>query len=141
MTIFSASCYGDSERNLRLFEATLLWGFGEVRTAGKRRERDRVREREIPDFPKTRAHALRFGSMNPISSLYFGHGSGGGRSPDCNFPIWGQESVEKCTKVVIPNSIWTESYKVRGVTLLSTFIEEMEFRPITGWPKRASYGE
>ncbi len=27
---------------------------------------------EIPDFPKTRAHALRFGSMNPISSLLGG---------------------------------------------------------------------
>ena len=24
----------------------------------------------VPDFPKTRAHALRFGSMNPISSHF-----------------------------------------------------------------------
>ena len=68
MTILRPSFYGDWERNLRVFEATLLWGFGEDRTAGKRRERDSVRE-EIPDFPKTRAHALRVGSMNPISSL------------------------------------------------------------------------
>ena len=57
MTVLSASCYGVSERNLRFFEAILLWGFGEDRKAGKRRERDRVRERErererYPTFQK-----------------------------------------------------------------------------------------
>ena len=78
MTILRPSCYGDSERNLRVFEAILLWVKTEDRTAGNERERDRVRERErerereIPDFPKTRAPALRFGSMNPISSLLGG---------------------------------------------------------------------
>ena len=68
MAIFRPSCYGDLERYFRVFEASLLWGNTEDRTAGKRRERDRV----LPDFPKTRAHALRFGSMNPISSHFRG---------------------------------------------------------------------
>ena len=72
MPILRPSFYGDWERNLRVFEATLLWGFGEDRTAGKRRERDRV----LPDFPKPRAPALRFGSMNPILR-FLGHGSMG----------------------------------------------------------------
>ena len=50
----------DSERNFRVFEATIPWGKGQARTAGKQRERDRVRERErerereIPEFPKPR---------------------------------------------------------------------------------------
>ena len=44
-------CYGDSERTGRPGSGEKEIGF------------------EIPDFPKTRAHALRFGSMNPISSL------------------------------------------------------------------------
>ena len=30
---------------------------------------EREREREIPEFPKPRAPALRFGSMNPITRL------------------------------------------------------------------------
>ena len=67
---------GDSERNFRLFEATIPWGKGQARTAGKQRERDRVQERErererekerYPSFQNRDAHALRFGSMNPIS--------------------------------------------------------------------------
>ena len=57
------------ERNFRVFEASQLWGKTEDRTAGNERERDRVREREIPEFPKPLAPALRFGSMNPISRL------------------------------------------------------------------------
>ena len=48
------SCYGDSERTGRPGSGEKEIGF------------------EIPDFPKTRAHALRFGSMNPISSLLGG---------------------------------------------------------------------
>ena len=44
MTILRPAYYGDSERNFRVFEATLLWGNTEDRTAGKQRERDRVRE-------------------------------------------------------------------------------------------------
>ena len=59
--------HGDSGRNFRVFEATIPWGKGQARTAGKQRERDRVRE--IPEFPKPLALALRFGSMNPISRL------------------------------------------------------------------------
>ena len=48
--------HGDSERNFRVFEGTIPWGKGQARTAGKQSERDRVREREreIPEFPKTR---------------------------------------------------------------------------------------
>ena len=42
-------------------------GNTEDQTAGNERERDRVRE--IPEFPKPLAPALRFGSMNPISRL------------------------------------------------------------------------
>ena len=42
----------DSERNFCVFEATIPWGKGLDRTAGKQSERDRVRE--IPEFPKTR---------------------------------------------------------------------------------------
>ena len=65
--------HGDSERNFRVFEATIPWGKGQDRTAGKQRERDRVRERErererYPSFQKRDAHALRFGSMNSITS-------------------------------------------------------------------------
>ena len=52
MTILRPAYYGDSERNFRVFEATLLWGNTEDRTAGNERERDRVRE--IPEFPKPR---------------------------------------------------------------------------------------
>ena len=76
MTILRPAYYGDSERNFRVFEATLLWGNIEDRTAGKQRERDRVRE--IPEFPKPLAPALRFGSMNPISRVWV-HGSVGER--------------------------------------------------------------
>ena len=43
---------------------------------------EREREREIPDFPKPPAPALRFGSMNPISRV-LGHGSMG---ESCNGP-------------------------------------------------------
>ena len=56
--------HGDSERNFRVFEATIPWGKGQDRTAGKQRERDRVR---YPSFQKRDAHALRFGSMNSIT--------------------------------------------------------------------------
>ncbi len=60
---------GDSERNFRVFEATIPWGKGQDRTAGKQRERDRVRER-YPSFQKRDAQALRFGSMNSISKVF-----------------------------------------------------------------------
>ena len=43
---------------------------------------EREREREIPEFPKPPAPALRFGSMNPISRVW-GHGSMG---KSCNGP-------------------------------------------------------
>ena len=74
------------ERNFRVFEANLLWGKTEDRTAGKQSERNRVREREIPEFPKPPAPALRFGSMNPISRI-LGRSSTGERHRDakCNF--------------------------------------------------------
>ena len=68
MTILRPAYYGDWERNIRVFEASLSWGKTEDRTAGKQRERDRVRER-YPSFQNRDAHALRFGSMNPISRL------------------------------------------------------------------------
>ena len=63
-------------------------------------------------------------------------------SLDCNFSILGQESMGKRTKVLIPNSIWTKSYKVRGLPYLPylallTFIAEMEVKPIEGRPKRS----
>ena len=43
----------------------------------------------------------------------------------------------------IPRCFWPKSYNVGGVLLLSFFllIAQTEFRPITGWPKRAYYGE
>ena len=50
---------------------------------------EREREREIPEFPKPLAPALRFGSMNPISR-FWGHGSMGkdanGGIPRCFWP-------------------------------------------------------
>ena len=49
MTILRPSCYGDSEWNFRVFEASLLWGNTEDRTALNERERDRVRERRERD--------------------------------------------------------------------------------------------
>ena len=68
--------HGDSDQNCRVFEASIPWGKGQARTAGKQSERDRVRERErerererYPSFQKRDAHALRFGSMNPITRL------------------------------------------------------------------------
>ena len=81
MTFLRPSYRGDWGRNFRVFEAMRAWGKGQDRTAGKQRERDRVRE--IPDFPKPLAPALRFGSMNLISRV-LGHGSMGGES--CNGP-------------------------------------------------------
>ena len=54
MTFLRLAYYRDSDQNFRVFEASLVWGFTEGRTAGKQNERDRVREREIPEFPKTR---------------------------------------------------------------------------------------
>ena len=67
MTFLMLAYYRDLERIFRVFEACLFWGNTEDRTAGNERERDRVRE--IPGFPKPRAQALRFGSMNPISRV------------------------------------------------------------------------
>ena len=72
MTFLRPAYYRDLERNFRVFEASLLWGNTEGRTAGKQSERDRVRERErerYPSFQKRDAHALRFGSMNSITRL------------------------------------------------------------------------
>ena len=66
MTFLRPAYYRDLERNFRVFEASLLWGKTEDRTAGKQSERDRVR---YPSFQKRDAHALRFGSMNPITRL------------------------------------------------------------------------
>ena len=63
MTFLRLAYYRDSDQNIRVFEASLVWGFTEGRTAGKQNERDRVR---YPSFQKRDAHALRFGSMNPI---------------------------------------------------------------------------
>ena len=42
--------YRDSDQNCRVFEASLVRGITEDRTAGKQSERDRV----LPEFPKTR---------------------------------------------------------------------------------------
>ena len=68
MTFLRLAYYRDSEGNFRVFEACLVWGNAEDRTAGNERERDRVRER-YPSVQKRDAHALHFGSMNPILSL------------------------------------------------------------------------
>ena len=46
MTFLRPPYYRDSEQNCRVFEASLVWGITEGRTAGKQSERDRVRERE-----------------------------------------------------------------------------------------------
>ena len=46
MTFLRLAYYRDSVRNFRVFEACLVWGNAEDRTAGNERERDRVRERE-----------------------------------------------------------------------------------------------
>ena len=43
----------------------------------REREREREGEREIPDFPKPPAPALRFGSMNPISRVFWAMGASG----------------------------------------------------------------
>ena len=46
LTFLRLAYHGDSERNFRVFEASLVWGNTEDRAAGNERERDRVRERE-----------------------------------------------------------------------------------------------
>ena len=74
MTFLRPPYYRDSDQNFRVFEASLVWGITEGRAAGKQSERDRVQERErerdiYPSFQKRDAHALRFGSMNPITRL------------------------------------------------------------------------
>ena len=46
MTFLRPPYYRDSDQNFRVFEASLVWGITEGRTAGKQSERDRVRERE-----------------------------------------------------------------------------------------------
>ena len=66
VTFLRPAYYGDSERNFRVFEASTTWGKEQDRTAGNERERDRVR---YPSFQNRDAHALRFGSMNPISRI------------------------------------------------------------------------
>ena len=66
MTFLRLAYYRDSDQNCRVFEATIPWGKGPDRTAGKQSERDMVR---YPSFQKRDAHALRFGSMNPITGL------------------------------------------------------------------------
>ena len=43
MTFLRPAYYRDLERKFRVFEASLLWGKTEDRTAGKQSERDRVR--------------------------------------------------------------------------------------------------
>ena len=68
MTFLRPPYHVDSDQNCRVFEASIPWGKGQARTAGKQSERDRVRDR-YPSFQKRDAHALRFGSMNPISRL------------------------------------------------------------------------
>ena len=68
MTFLRLAYYRESEWNFCVFEACLVWGNAEDRTPGNERERDRVRER-YPSFQNRDAHALRFGSMNPISRV------------------------------------------------------------------------
>ena len=46
MTFLRPPYYRDSDQKFRVFEASLVWGITEGRTAGKQNERDRVRERE-----------------------------------------------------------------------------------------------
>ena len=83
MTFFRPAYHRNWEPKCRVFEAMRAWGKEQDRTAGNERERDRVRERErYPSFQKRDAHALRFGSMNPISR-FSGRGTMGER---CNGP-------------------------------------------------------
>ena len=44
MTFLRPPYYRDSDQNVRVFEASLVWGITEGRTTGKQSERDRVRE-------------------------------------------------------------------------------------------------
>ena len=44
MTFLRLAYYRDSEWDFRVFEACLVWGNAEDRTAGNERERDRVRD-------------------------------------------------------------------------------------------------
>ena len=46
MTFFRPPYHGDSEPKFRIFGVIISWGKRQERTAGKQRERDRVRERE-----------------------------------------------------------------------------------------------
>ena len=73
MTFLRLAYYRESGWNFCVFEACLVWGNAEDRTPGNERERDRVR---YPSFQNREAHALRFGSMNPISRV-LGPGSRG----------------------------------------------------------------
>ena len=64
--------HGDSERNFRILRSYTKQSKGRkgrLGTEEKEIEFEREREREIPDFPKPPAPALRFGSMNPISTI------------------------------------------------------------------------
>ena len=88
MTFFRPAYHRDSEPKLCIFGVSIPWRKGQGRTAGNERERDRVRERErererYPGFQKRDAHALRFGSMNPISRVS-GPGSKVGRCKGSN---------------------------------------------------------
>ena len=93
-----------------------------------RKGRPGSREKEIgfetyPSFQKRDAHALRFGSMNPISRIK-------------TMGAWGKGATGRIplgigAKVIIPGSSSSFFF----------FIAEMEFRPIVGWPKRAYIGD
>ena len=89
MTILRPSCYGDSEWNFRVFEASLLWGNTEDRTAGNERERDRVRERER-EIP----HEKNPLGVFQIGELYLVESRRGERRMDGREVGWRSEVVE-----------------------------------------------
>ena len=69
MAFLRPAYYRVSAWNFRVFEACLLSRNMEDRTAGNERERDRVREREIPEFPKPRRARAAVWQHEPLRFL------------------------------------------------------------------------
>ena len=68
---------GIRNRNSVFFGVTIPWRKGQERTAGKQRERDRVREKEIPEFPKTRRARAAFWQHEPYLEVFWSWEQGG----------------------------------------------------------------
>ena len=71
MSFLRPSYQGESERNFRVFEAILLGGKMLGFQKSKRKKEIELERERYPSFQKRDAHALRFGSMNSISKVFW----------------------------------------------------------------------